>query len=116
MDTPNTGRSVVNAGPTAETGNNPEQGYRGGFFDMHIIEKAFVALLNHRVWVIGSVLTCLAIGLAITFLMTPLYTSTARIEISPQSPVETDVEGAREKTISNEIAFFNTQYSLLESR
>ncbi|PKP88625.1 MAG: hypothetical protein CVT78_00110 [Alphaproteobacteria bacterium HGW-Alphaproteobacteria-17] len=89
---------------------------RGGLFDMHLLERAFVALLNHKTWVIGSLIVCVAIGMIITFLMTPLYTSTSRIEISPQSLVETDVEGAREKNLQNEIAFYNTQYSLLESR
>jgi len=115
MDTPNTARSIGSSASPADRRGEAEP-YRGGLFDMHMVERAFVALLNRKAWVIGSILACLTIGLAITFLMTPLYTSTSRIEISPQAPVETDVEGAREKTISNEIAFFNTQYSLLESR
>lgn len=115
MDTVNTGRSIARV--EAPTGQGEQAApYQGGFLDMHMVEKAFVALLNHKVWVIGSILACLSLGLVATFLMTPLYTSTSRIEISPQAPVETDVKGAREKTISNEIAFFNTQYSLLESR
>lgn len=114
MESTNAGRSALTTRTAVADG--VQQQYRGGFFDIHLLERAFLALLNHKAWVIGSVLACLMLGLAATFLTTPLYTSTSRIEISPQSPVETDVEGAREKTITNEIAFFNTQYSLLASR
>ncbi len=114
MESTNAGRSALTTRTAVADG--AAQQYRGGFFDIHLLERAFLALLNHKAWVVGSILTCLLLGLAATFLTTPLYTSTSRIEISPQSPVETDVEGAREKTITNEIAFFNTQYSLLASR
>src|SRR5690606_28891913 len=67
-------------------------------------------------WVAGIIAGCLLLGLLATFLATPQYTSTARIEILPDAPVATSVEGQRDRTPINEIAFYNTQYSLLQSR
>ena len=114
MDSAKVGRSF--SSPRTLNDHAPAAEYRSGLFDIHLLERAFVALLNHKVWVIGCVAACLAIGLIATFLTTPLYTSASRIEISPQAPVETDVQGAKEKNLTNEVAFYNTQYSLLASR
>src|SRR5690606_38754923 len=50
-----------------------------------------------------------------TFLATPQYTSTTRLEILPDAPVATSVEGEREQSLLNELSFYNTQYSLLKS-
>jgi len=86
---------------------------RGG---LPVIEQFYVALVNYRKWVIGIIVACLLLGLLTTFLSTPQYTSTARIEILPDAPVATTVEGEREGGKINELAFYNTQYSLLESR
>lgn len=86
---------------------------RGG---LPVIEQFYVALVNYRKWVIGIIVACLLLGLLATFLSTPQYTSTARIEILPDAPVATTVEGEREGGKINELAFYNTQYSLLESR
>ncbi|WP_411338710.1 polysaccharide biosynthesis tyrosine autokinase [Sphingopyxis sp. J-6] len=79
-------------------------------------EQVLAAVLNHRNWVIGAIVTALLLGLLATFLATPQYTSSARIEILPDSPVATSVESQPERALTNEIAFYNTQYSLLQSR
>jgi len=81
-----------------------------------VLERVFAAVLNHRNWVVGAIAACLILGLLATFLATPQYTSTARIEILPDAPVATSVQGERERAPVNEIAFYNTQYSLLQSQ
>ena len=80
------------------------------------VEQAVAAVFNHRNWVIGSIAFALLIGLLATFLATPQYTSTSRIEILSDAPVATSVDATREISPANEIAFYNTQYSLLQSR
>lgn len=79
------------------------------------IEKLLTAILAHRNWVVGAIVSALILGLLATFLATPEYTSTARIEILPDAPVDTSVGNDRERAAVNEIAFYNTQYSLLKS-
>ncbi|MFD2987031.1 GumC family protein [Sphingopyxis terrae] len=79
------------------------------------IERIFAAVLNHRNWVIAAIVGALLLGLLATFLATPEYTSTARIEILPDSPVDTSVAEQRDRAMVNEVAFYNTQYSLLKS-
>lgn len=80
-----------------------------------IIERIWAALLNHRNLAIGVIVGTLLLGLLATFLATPQYSSTTRLEILPDAPVATSVEGQREKALINEISFYNTQYSLLKS-
>lgn len=80
------------------------------------VEQIVAAVINHRNWVIGSIAVALILGLLATFLATPQYTSTSRIEILSDAPVATSVDGTREVSPVNEIAFYNTQYSLLQSR
>ena len=79
------------------------------------IERVLSAIINHRNWVISAIAGALLLGLLATFLATPQYTSTARIEILPDSPVDTSVDEQRDRGMVNEIAFYNTQYSLLKS-
>lgn len=79
------------------------------------VEKIFASILTHRNWVVGAIVSALILGLLATFLATPEYTSTARIEILPDAPVDTSVENDRERSTVNELAFYNTQYSLLKS-
>src|SRR3546814_13568086 len=64
---------------------------------------------------IGVVAGVFLLGLLATFLATPQYTSTTRLEILPDAPIATSVEGQRDKALINEISFYNTQYSLLQS-
>ncbi|WP_295326121.1 polysaccharide biosynthesis tyrosine autokinase [uncultured Sphingopyxis sp.] len=80
-----------------------------------IVEQLWTAALSHRNLAIGVILGALLLGLLATFLATPQYRSTARLEILPDAPVATSVEGQRDKALVNEISFYNTQYSLLQS-
>jgi capsular exopolysaccharide synthesis family protein len=99
---------------------DPPPGYyiddEGKRSSLPMVEQILTAILNHRNWVIGAIAGCLLLGLLVTFLATPKYTSTARIEILPDSPVATSVEGQRDRALINELSFYNTQYSLLKSR
>jgi succinoglycan biosynthesis transport protein ExoP len=79
-------------------------------------EQFLAAIISHRNWVMGSIAGALLLGLLATFLATPKYTSTARIEILPDAPVATSVESKSDAAPVNELAFYNTQYSLLHSR
>jgi len=90
--------------------------YEDGESNLPVAERFLNAVIGHRSWVAGIIAGCLLLGLLVTFLATPQYTSTARIEILPDAPVATSVEGQRDRTPINEIAFYNTQYSLLQSR
>ena len=90
--------------------------YEEGDNGLPVLERTFAAILGHRNWVLGIIAGCLLLGLLATFLATPQYTSTARIEILPDAPVATSVEGERDRAPVNETAFYNTQYSLLQSR
>ena len=82
---------------------------------LSIIEQAWAALLNHRNLALGIVAAALALGILATFLATPQYTSKIRLEVLPDSPIATSVEGQRDKELINELSFYNTQYSLLKS-
>lgn len=81
-----------------------------------LVEQMWGAVLNHSSLVLGVILGTFLLGLLATFLMTPQYSSTTRLEILPDSPVATSVEGQRDKALINELSFYNTQYSLLESQ
>jgi len=91
-------------------------GYERQNSAISVIEKALLAVVNHRNWVAGIVVGCLLLGLLATFLATPEYTSTSRIEILPDSPVATSVDEQNDNAKINEIAFYNTQYALLQSQ
>lgn len=73
--------------------------------------------LRHKIAMLSIVAACIALGLIITLLMTPYFTSTARIEINREQDKVTNVEAvnARENAGQN-LEFYQTQYALLESR
>lgn len=87
----------------------------GGLSAGQIFERIWAALLNHRNLAMGVIAGTVLLGLLATFLATPQYTSTTRLEILPDAPVATSVEGQRDKALINELSFYNTQYSLLKS-
>ena len=80
-----------------------------------IIEQLWAIFLNYRNLALGVLVGTFLLGLLATFLATPQYTSTTRLEILPDAPVATSVEGEREQSLLNELSFYNTQYSLLKS-
>src|SRR5688500_18020011 len=76
----------------------------------------YARILARRKWlIIGSVLAALLIGLVATMLMTPLYTSTATVEISREAANIVEVEGVEPESSSADMEFYQTQYGLLKS-
>lgn len=72
--------------------------------------------LKHRFLILGCFFGMLAIGAALTLLMTPIYTAKATLQIDREAArVFSDDESPREAMIQGE-EFFQTQYGLLRSR
>jgi succinoglycan biosynthesis transport protein ExoP len=68
-------------------------------------------------WVIiGVIFGTLVLGLVVTLLMTPRYTSTTRIEISRDQKNITKVGGLESPESGRDLEFYQTQYSLLQAR
>jgi succinoglycan biosynthesis transport protein ExoP len=72
--------------------------------------------LRWRYVIIGSVVTCLVLGLIVTSLTTPQYTADTTIEISRDSSKITDFQGVERETSVADQEFYQTQYGLLRSR
>lgn len=66
--------------------------------------------------VLGIIVTALALGIVITLLTTPVYTATARVEISREQQNVTKMEGLESPQASRDDEFYQTQYSLLAAR
>ena len=101
--------------PLADYGDDPYD-YDEGRSALSIVEQIWTAILNHRNLAAAVVTGTLLLGLLATFLATPQYESTIRLEILQDVPVATSVDGQRDKALMNELSFYNTQYSLLESK
>ena len=73
--------------------------------------------VQRRKFIIAAiVLAALVIGLVLTLIATPQYTATARIEIARPTGNVTSVEGVSETSNNRQdLEFYQTQYSLLES-
>ncbi|MFV0645738.1 MAG: GumC family protein, partial [Sphingomonadaceae bacterium] len=65
---------------------------------------------------IGILGVSLVLGILVTFLMTPQYTATSRIEISRQQESFANVRGVNQTDARQDLEFYQTQYSLLEAR
>lgn len=79
--------------------------------------RNYIRIAQRWRWVIlGLTVFALFLGLVITLLMTPRYTSTAIIEIAREAAKVTDIQGVeREASIADQ-EFYQTQYGLLRSR
>ncbi len=78
-----------------------------------------VSIVRRQKWVIlGCVVGALLLGVAVTMLMTPLYTAAATIEIQRETGniagTEDSEEQSRQASLDQE--FYQTQYGLLEAR
>lgn len=82
-----------------------------------ILLQYWHAVLHHKVAIAAILAVCIALGIIVTLLMTPYFTSTSRIEISREQDNLTNVEGlAGSDGDSRNLEFYQTQYALLESR
>lgn len=84
--------------------------------DLAATIKEYLRILNRRKWVVLScAAVILALGTARTLMMTPLYTSTVRIQIDRN--VAKIVEGGSVTPVEgSDNEFLRTQYELLQSR
>ncbi len=82
-----------------------------------ILIQYWQAALRHKIAIAIIIAVCIAVGIIATLLMTPYYTSTATVEINREQDKVTNVEGvtASDNAAQN-LEFYQTQYSLLESR
>ena len=73
--------------------------------------------LKHRILILGCFFTVLAIGAALTFLMTPIFTAKATLQIDREAArIFNSQEVTPSESMSQGEEFFQTQYGLLRSR
>ncbi|MGN6497587.1 MAG: GumC family protein, partial [Tsuneonella sp.] len=74
------------------------------------------AFRRHR-WIVAGILVgALILGLLATLLMTPQFTAATRIEISREDLNVTNVQGLQDQDVGKSLEFYQTQYSLLDSK
>lgn len=79
--------------------------------------RDYIAIVLRRKWIILAVLVAAQFaGVAATFLATPQYTASSRIEISRQDQRITNVEGVSDSDRTFDQEFYETQYELLRAR
>ena len=66
--------------------------------------------------ILGSIAISLLLGIIITLLATPLYTSTTVLEISREGVRVVDMDDVEPETRTGDMEFYQTQYGLLRSR
>jgi succinoglycan biosynthesis transport protein ExoP len=105
---------MINKSDDASMGYDP---YDDADHDVPALVLYWQAVLRHKLAIAIILAVSAAIGIVATLLMTPHYTSTARIEINRQQDKVTNVEGvAASDNAGQNLEFYQTQYSLLESR
>lgn len=76
----------------------------------------YLAILRRRRMLVASIaVVVLALAIAVTFSMTPQYTSTTRLEIQRESTNIVRVGGVEPESHAVDLEFYQTQYGLLES-
>lgn len=81
------------------------------------ILKQYWGAISRRRYVIFAILTvALALGVAVTLLMSPTYTATAQLEIERSQKQITNVEGVEAQNAAQDQEFYATQYALLRTR
>ncbi|MEO9470549.1 polysaccharide biosynthesis tyrosine autokinase [Parasphingorhabdus sp.] len=81
-----------------------------------LLEQYWRAARNRLPGIAVIIATCLVIGIVITLLMSPQFTSESRIEISRKQDNVTNVEGVQAEELGQDLEFYQTQYALLEAR
>lgn len=82
-----------------------------------VLIQYWQAVLRHKIAIAAILAICVALGIVVTLLMTPYFTSTSQIEISREQDKVTNVEGVTSSDGAGQnLEFYQTQYSLLESR
>ncbi len=111
-------RSGINgsrdASPSLQTGGWADESETAPILDLAVYWRL---VRKHRFLILGCFLGVLAIGAALTLLMTPIYTATATLQINREADRVFNSESVRpsESLVQGE-EFFQTQYGLLRSR
>jgi polysaccharide biosynthesis transport protein len=105
------GDAVFEDGASASWVEEPQE---APAFDLAVY---WALALKHRILIISCFLGALAIGAAMTLLMTPIYTATATLQIDREAArVVTSEDVTPRESMSQGEEFFQTQYGLLRSR
>jgi polysaccharide biosynthesis transport protein len=78
--------------------------------------KYLRVIVKYRWLIVGTTLTALILAAVITFLMTPVYRSTASIQIDREAMNVTGNDGLQPQEGNSGLEFYQTQYELLASR
>lgn len=121
-DRSNSDRRLASGGPigreVAHDSYGPASaGYGDGHDSNVLLHSAWrlVRILLERRWAIGGVITlALVVGITVTILMTPLYTSTIRLQID-REPSKIVEGGSTTPSEAGANDFLRTQYELLKS-
>ncbi|RYG87018.1 MAG: hypothetical protein EON59_08580, partial [Alphaproteobacteria bacterium] len=113
------GRGAASVAPRDASYPGQNTGWSDNRGDQPILDLAVYwrMALKHKTLIIGCFLGVLAIGTALTFLMTPIYTAQTTLQIDRESARVFNLEDVApsESLIQGE-EFFQTQYGLLRSR
>ena len=112
---PTTAAVPATVNPYGELGVYPS-GAADGSQELGIEIREYLRILNKRKWIVISItLAVLALGALRTLMVTPLYTSTVRLQIDRNA---TEVIKGGEVTPAEDASFefLKTQYELLQSR
>ncbi len=80
------------------------------------LAKYWAMLMKHRLFIAGSVLAAVVIGLVITLLTPPTYTAAATVQIDREATRVLDSEETSAADLRFSTEFFQTQYGLIRSR
>ncbi len=106
--------SMTDKNEQADMGYDP---YDDMAHETPVLVQYWQAVLRRKIAIAAILAVCVALGIIITLLMTPYFTSTSQIEISREQDNVTNVEGiASSDRTGQNLEFYQTQYSLLESR
>lgn len=72
--------------------------------------------MRRRMWILGSILAALIVGIMVTLLMTPMFAAVTKIDIQRQGDNIVRMQGVESETGAAEVEFYQTQYGLLQGR
>lgn len=85
--------------------------------DRITVVRQYLQILRRWRWVIAGVtVAAVILGLVVTLLMTPQYTTAATVEISREADKVTDIKEVSRDEPAADQEFYQTQYGLLQSR
>ncbi len=79
------------------------------------LQELLAKIIKHHRLILNSILACLALALLYSFIMRPVYKSTARIMIEGRAPKITKVDNAVFTDYDDRANYFNSQIEVLKS-